>query len=317
MANEGGGHGGEDGHGHSHHHGHSHGGSGHGHSHGGNGHGHSHGGEDGEEGHAHDLTVGLTVLGGILAFLIVEKLVRIFNDGHSHSHGGGEAKPAGKPSSPSKAKKEKADEGAKGDGNKDKGKKKKDKNSDSEDGSEKEKSPSKKQPGAKQGEATKATSSDPPAEEIRVAGFLNLFADFFHNFTDGMAIGASYLAGNSVGMVTAFTILFHEIPHEIGDYAILVQSGAAGACPRAPSSTAQKIVQLPFFLASPGVPPFKAKCLQLLTAVGALLGCVISLVFGDLGDAVTAYILSFTAGKANSPPITFPVALFLYQSCSF
>lgn len=61
--------------------------------------------------------------------------------------------------------------------------------------------------------------------DIKIAGYLNLVADFLHNFTDGLAIGASYMAGNSVGYVTTFTILLHEIPHEIGDFAILIQSG--------------------------------------------------------------------------------------------
>jgi zinc transporter 7 len=61
--------------------------------------------------------------------------------------------------------------------------------------------------------------------DIKIAGYLNLVADFLHNFTDGLAIGASYMAGNSIGYITTFTILLHEIPHEIGDFAILVQSG--------------------------------------------------------------------------------------------
>ena len=47
--------------------------------------------------------------------------------------------------------------------------------------------------------------------EIKVAGYLNLIADSFHNFTDGLAIGASFAAGQNVGMVTTFTILFHEV----------------------------------------------------------------------------------------------------------
>ena len=55
---------------------------GHGHSHGG-GHGHSHDGEHGP----HDMSVGLGVLAGIVAFLCVEKLVRIYKGDHSHSHG--------------------------------------------------------------------------------------------------------------------------------------------------------------------------------------------------------------------------------------
>lgn len=61
--------------------------------------------------------------------------------------------------------------------------------------------------------------------DIKVSGYLNLAADFTHNFTDGLAIGASFLVGPAVGAVTTLTILLHEVPHEIGDFAILVQSG--------------------------------------------------------------------------------------------
>lgn len=62
-------------------------------------------------------------------------------------------------------------------------------------------------------------------EEIKVAGYLNLAADFTHNFTDGLAIGASFLVSRNLGIITTVTILLHEVPHEIGDFAILVQSG--------------------------------------------------------------------------------------------
>merc|ERR1712123_322136 len=40
------------------------------------------------------------------------------------------------------------------------------------------------------------------------------------------AIGASFLAGQNIGVITTLTILLHEVPHEIGDFAILIQSGA-------------------------------------------------------------------------------------------
>merc|ERR1719305_831820 len=56
-------------------------GEGHGHSH---SHGHSHG--EGAEHGPHDMSVGLGVLAGVLAFLCVEKLVRIMKGGHAHSH---------------------------------------------------------------------------------------------------------------------------------------------------------------------------------------------------------------------------------------
>ena len=68
---------------------------------------------------------------------------------------------------------------------------------------------------------------DEHAGEIKVAGYLNLAADFTHNFTDGLAIGASYLVSRNLGVITTITILLHEVPHEIGDFAILVQSGCS------------------------------------------------------------------------------------------
>nr|BAP46896.1 solute carrier family 39 member 7-2 [Cyprinus carpio] len=68
------------------HHGQSHGsGESHGHSHGSEeSHGHSHG-----HGHGHMMSVGLWVLAGIVAFLVVEKFVRLLKGGHSHSHSHG------------------------------------------------------------------------------------------------------------------------------------------------------------------------------------------------------------------------------------
>ena len=71
----------------------------------------------------------------------------------------------------------------------------------------------------KEKEAAKTSASVATVEEageIKVAGYLNLVADGFHNFTDGLAIGASFAAGQGVGMVTTFTILFHEVCTSIG-----------------------------------------------------------------------------------------------------
>merc|ERR1712131_494870 len=53
-----------------------------------------------------------------------------------------------------------------------------------------------------------------PEQELAVAAWLNLAADFAHNFTDGLAIGASFLDGQSIGVITTLTILLHEVPHE-------------------------------------------------------------------------------------------------------
>lgn len=53
------------------------------------GHGHSH--EGGDHDHSHDMSVGISVLLGIMTFLLVEKLVRLVKGGHQHSHGKGPA----------------------------------------------------------------------------------------------------------------------------------------------------------------------------------------------------------------------------------
>jgi zinc transporter ZupT len=34
---------------------------------------------------------------------------------------------------------------------------------------------------------------------MKISGYLNLFADFLHNFTDGLAIGSTYLLGRKIG----------------------------------------------------------------------------------------------------------------------
>lgn len=62
-------------------------------------------------------------------------------------------------------------------------------------------------------------------QTIDSAGYLSLIANGFDNFTHGLAIGASFLVSLKVGLLTTFVIFIHEIPHEICDYAILVNSG--------------------------------------------------------------------------------------------
>lgn len=50
-------------------------------------------------------------------------------------------------------------------------------------------------------------------------------ADALHNLSDGIAIGAAFATGSGLGYSTALATLLHELPHEIGDFAVLVQSG--------------------------------------------------------------------------------------------
>ena len=52
-----------------------------------------------------------------------------------------------------------------------------------------------------------------------------LVADALHNFTDGVVIAAAFLVDVRAGIVTALAVLAHEIPHEIGDFMILLNAG--------------------------------------------------------------------------------------------
>lgn len=55
--------------------------------------------------------------------------------------------------------------------------------------------------------------------------YLILLADGAHNFLGGLAIGGSFLVAPGVGIVTWLAAAAHEIPQELGDFAILVRGG--------------------------------------------------------------------------------------------
>lgn len=57
------------------------------------------------------------------------------------------------------------------------------------------------------------------------AGTLILIGDGLHNFIDGILIGAAFLTDIHLGIVTALAVAAHEIPQEVGDFAVLLHSG--------------------------------------------------------------------------------------------
>lgn len=62
-------------------------------------------------------------------------------------------------------------------------------------------------------------------EEVHSMVYLTIVGDALHNFLDGIAIAASFLVSIPVGIATASAVIFHEIPQEIGQFAILIHGG--------------------------------------------------------------------------------------------
>ena len=63
----------------------------------------------------------------------------------------------------------------------------------------------------------------------RVAANLILIGDGIHNALDGVAIAAAFMSGTEVGIVTAVAVIAHEIPHEVGAFAVLLNGGLSRA----------------------------------------------------------------------------------------
>ncbi|KAL3863121.1 hypothetical protein ACJMK2_004893 [Sinanodonta woodiana] len=108
-------------------------------------------------------------------------------------------------------------------------------------------------------------------ESIKVSGYLNLAANVIDNFTHGLAVAGGFLVNTKVGLITTVAILLHEIPHEVGDFAILLRAG---------------------------FDRWRAAKAQLLTATGSVFGAIAALSADSAqsaGDS-TAWILPFTSG---------------------
>jgi zinc and cadmium transporter len=98
---------------------------------------------------------------------------------------------------------------------------------------------------------------------------MNLVGDGVHNLIDGMAIGAAFLVDPAVGLATTLAIALHEIPQEIGDFAVLVQGGLSVR---------------------------RALVLNLATAMVAVVGTGLALVVGQAVAGFSAALLPITAG---------------------
>ena len=67
-----------------------------------------------------------------------------------------------------------------------------------------------------------------PDHGVRPVVAMNLVGDGLHNLVDGMMIAGSWSTGDPVlGWTTTLAVLLHEVPQEVGDFAVLVHGGLA------------------------------------------------------------------------------------------
>ncbi len=110
---------------------------------------------------------------------------------------------------------------------------------------------------------------DTESSHIHPVGRLILVSDIIHNFLDGVIIAASFMVSVPVGVATTIAVVLHEIPQEVGDFAVLLHAGY----------TKRRAIFLNF-----------------LTALSAFLGAALFLSVGDYAASLTAYFIPLTAG---------------------
>ncbi|KAI9295023.1 Zinc/iron permease [Neoconidiobolus thromboides FSU 785] len=150
-----------------------------------------------------NICIGLAIFAGALSFYFLDKLLRIVsgNKGHSHSHGHSHNH-----THSHKGEKDSA-------------------TSTGLDSKEESGSSLRKRKEEKNNKDDSDKQDNKEIKQVKLSAYLNLIADFSHNFTDGLAIAASFYFSRSIGISTTIAVFFHEIPHEVGDFAILLQSG--------------------------------------------------------------------------------------------
>ncbi|MCJ1311748.1 hypothetical protein MMC25_005421 [Agyrium rufum] len=118
-----------------------------------------------------------------------------------------------------------------------------------------------------------SSSSNQPSQSIRLSAYLNLIADFTHNITDGLALSSSFYASPGLGATTTMAVFFHEIPHEVGDFALLIQSGFSKRM---------------------------AMGAQFLTAVGAFLGTCLGIAVQEYGKVESGTVGADGSGAVDT-----------------
>jgi zinc and cadmium transporter len=63
------------------------------------------------------------------------------------------------------------------------------------------------------------------ARDRAVTAEVLLWGDALHNFIDGIVLGIAFRTSPELGWITALAVFAHEVPQEIGDFAVLLATG--------------------------------------------------------------------------------------------
>lgn len=107
-------------------------------------------------------------------------------------------------------------------------------------------------------------------ESVHSYTYLSLVSDGLHNFIDGMIIAGAFLVDTTLGFATTLAVVFHEIPQEIGNFAVLVHGGFSRS---------------------------KALFYNFISALTAFLGAIIVLVFLKGFEEAPIFLLSISAAS--------------------
>jgi zinc and cadmium transporter len=97
-----------------------------------------------------------------------------------------------------------------------------------------------------------------------------IFGDALHNFIDGVSIASTFLVSFPVGIVTTIAVFIHEIPHELGDFGILLHVGY----------TRKKVLIINMF-----------------TGIAAIAGALIGYMLGSAIHGLLPILLALTTGN--------------------
>ncbi|HEY4503463.1 MAG TPA: ZIP family metal transporter [Candidatus Paceibacterota bacterium] len=104
---------------------------------------------------------------------------------------------------------------------------------------------------------------------VHAVGKLVLFSDGIHNFMDGIIIATSFMVSIPVGLATTVAVILHEIPQEVGDFAVLIHAGYTKT---------------------------RALWVNFLSALMAVLGAIMLFALGEVAESWVNWFLPMAAG---------------------